>query len=219
MKEELRKYVEENILPRYDHFDRGHSRDHVETVIRQALSLSRHYDVDEDMIYTAAAYHDTGICEGRETHHTVSARIIREDRNLLKWFTPEQIETIADAAEDHRASSDHEPRTIYGRIIAEADREIVPETIIRRTIQFGIDHYPELDKAGHWQRTLDHLHEKYAEGGYLKLWIRESPNMVKLEELRAIIHDEKLLRIYFDRIYDEETRKVSAPWKAGQGSL
>lgn len=206
----LHQYVEAEILPRYDHFDRGHSREHVETVIRQALDLSRYYDVDENMIYAAAAYHDTGICEGRETHHTVSARIIRADKNLLKWFTPEQIDTIADAAQDHRASSDREPRTIYGRIVAEADREIVPETIIRRTIQFGIDHYPETDREGHWQRTLEHMHEKYAEGGYLKLWIRESPNVARLEELRSIIRDERLLRAYFERIFEEETKKFDS---------
>lgn len=201
---ELHQYVEENILPRYDSFDRGHSRDHVETVIRQALELCHHYDVDENMVYATAAYHDTGICQGREIHHIVSALIIRMDKNLLKWFTPEQIGIIADAAEDHRASSDHEPRTIYGRIVAEADREIVPEIIIRRTIQFGIDHYRELDKEEHWKRTLEHMHEKYADGGYLKLWIPESPNAAKLAELRAIIRDEKLLRSYFDRIYTEE---------------
>lgn len=204
---ELRAYIEENVIPRYDGFDKGHQRDHVEVVIGQALALCKYYDVNADMVYTAAAYHDTGICEGRETHHIVSARIIRADKNLLKWFSPEQIDIIADAAEDHRASSDHEPRTIYGRLIAEADREIVPEIVIRRTIQFGLSHYPEIDKEGHWNRTLEHLHEKYAEGGYLKLWIPESPNAQKLEELRAIIRDESLLRTYFEKFFAEEILK------------
>jgi Predicted HD superfamily hydrolase len=209
MKEDLKRYIEDNIIPRYDSFDKGHRRDHVETVIAQALELSRHYDVDEDMVYTAAAYHDTGICEGRATHHTVSARIIREDKNLRKWFSEDQIETIADAAEDHRASSDHEPRTIYGRLIAEADREIIPDVVIRRTIQFGLDHYPEIDKEGHWQRTLEHLHEKYAEGGYLKLWIPESPNAARLEDLRAIIRDEPRLRSVFEKVFDAEQSAVN----------
>ena len=209
MKEDLKRYIEDNIIPRYDSFDKGHRRDHVETVIAQALELSRHYDVDEDMVYTAAAYHDTGICEGRATHHTVSARIIREDKNLRKWFSEDQIETIADAAEDHRASSDHEPRTIYGRLIAEADREIIPDVVIRRTIQFGLDHYPEIDKEGHWQRTLEHLQEKYAEGGYLKLWIPESPNAARLEDLRAIIRDEPRLRSVFEKVFDAEQSAVN----------
>lgn len=206
---EIKQYVEESIIPRYDSFDKGHGRGHVCTVIGQALELSRHYDVDTDMIYVAAAYHDTGICEGRERHHTVSARIIREDQNLRRWFTPEQIETIADAAEDHRASSEREPRTIYGLIIAEADREIVPDTIIKRTIQYGIDHYPALDREGHWQRMLEHLHEKYADGGYLKLWIPESSNRAKLEDLRAIIRDETRLRSIFEKVFDAEVSAVN----------
>lgn len=202
---DLHRYIEENIIPRYDFFDKGHRRDHVEYVISQALELSRHYDVNENMVYAAAAYHDTGLCEDRATHHIVSAQIIREDKNLLKWFTPGQIDIIADAAEDHRASSDHEPRTIYGRIVAEADRQIVPETVIRRTIQYGMKHYPELDRNGHWLRTLEHLHEKYAEGGYLKLWIPESQNAARLSELRAIIRDEARLKTIFDKLFDEET--------------
>lgn len=202
----LRQYIEDEIIPRYRHFDKGHGEDHVRTVIAQALELSHHYDVDVDMIYAAAAYHDTGICEGRELHHTVSGRIIREDAQLLRWFSPEQVETVAQAAEDHRASGKGEPRSIYGRIIAEADRDIVPMKIIRRTIQFGLDHYPELDREGHWQRTLEHLHEKYAEGGYLKLWIPESPNSARLEQLRGIIRDTGQLRTLFDNIFDEERR-------------
>ena len=150
-------------------------------------------------------FYDLGICEGREKHHLVSGRIIRETPELSRWFSPEQIETIAQAAEDHRASGKGEPRTIYGRIIAEADRDIVPMKIIRRTIQFGLDKYPELDREGHWNRTLEHLHEKYAEGGYLKLWIPESPNGARLAELRMIIADAEELRKIFDVIYDEET--------------
>ncbi len=202
----LRAYVEAEILPRYDAFDKGHRRDHALTVIRQALDLAAYYDVDPDMVYAAAAYHDTGLCEDRKTHHLVSGRIIREDARLREWFSEEQIETIAQAAEDHRASSDHAPRTVYGRLIAEADRQIIPETVIRRCIQFGLSHYPELDKEGHWTRTVEHLQEKYAEGGYLQLWIPQSPNATRLAALRAIIRDKTLLRQIFERIFEEETK-------------
>ena len=134
----------------------------------------------------------------------VSGRIIREDPVLPRWFSPEQIETVAQAAEDHRASLKNAPRSIYGRIIAEADRQIEPETIIRRTVQYGLAHYPEIDREGHWARTLEHLHEKYAEGGYLRLWIPESPNAEKLAQLRRMIADEALLRTLFERFYEEE---------------
>jgi len=213
VRSELQSYVEAEILPRYDAFDKAHRRPHVERVIRDALALAEFYPVDRDMIYAAAAYHDTGLCEDRATHHLVSGRIIREDATLQRWFSPEQIETIAQAAEDHRASLDHEPRSLYGRIIAEADRQIEPETIIRRTVQFGLAHYPELAREEHWQRTLDHLHEKYAAGGYLRLWIPESPNAAKLDELRRLIADLPRLRTLFDATFAAEG---DSPVRAGE---
>lgn len=205
---ELQQYVEREILPRYDQHDAAHRRDHVLTVIDQSLAIARQLrqqgvDIDEDMAYAIAAYHDTGLCEGRDHHHEVSARIIRQDMELRRWFSPEQIEVMADAAEDHRASSGHAPRTIYGRIVAEADRVIVPETIVLRTIQYGLDHYPTLDREQHYERTVQHLREKYGEGGYLRLWFDDSPNAARLAHLRQLIASPAQLRPLFDRLFAE----------------
>ena len=196
-------YIEQEILPRYDHFDAAHQRNHAEEVIERSLALAEHYEVDKDMVYTIAAYHDTGLCEGRATHHLVSGRIIREDKRLREWFDETQIETVAQAAEDHRASSGHEPRSIYGKIVAEADRLISPEKVIRRTIQFGLDHHPELDKEGQYQRFREHLLEKYSDTGYLRLWIPESDNAARLEELRKIIRDENKTREAFEQLFPQ----------------
>jgi uncharacterized protein len=196
-------YIEQSILPRYDHFDAAHQRNHAKEVIMRSLALAKHYDVDENMAYAIAAYHDTGLCEGRDTHHLVSGRIIREDKKLREWFDEEQIETMAKAAEDHRASSGHEPRSIYGKIVAEADRLVTPEKVIRRTIQFGLDHHPELDKEGQFQRFREHLLEKYSDAGYLKLWLPESENAPRLEELRRIIRDEEQMRKVFENAFGE----------------
>lgn len=200
----LKEYIESEIIPRYDNFDGAHRRDHVRSVIGQSQELSRYYDVNPDILYAAAAYHDLGLCEGREKHHLVSGRIIREDKTLLNWFSVEEIEVIAEAAEDHRASNETPPRSIYGKIIAESDRLIDPETVIRRTVQYGFAHYPQMNREQMWERTLTHLQKKYGYGGYLKLWIPESSNACRLEELRKIIADEKRLRSMFDRFYDEE---------------
>lgn len=197
----LTLYIEKEIIPRYKGFDKAHREDHVRMVIEQSLEIARHYGINLDMVYAIAAFHDLGLEVDRKTHHLESGRIIREDPRLREWFSQEEIETMAQAVEDHRASSDHEPRSIYGKIVAEADRFIEPEKIIERTVQYGLDHYPELDKDGHWRRTLYHLHEKYAEGGYLKLWLPESPNIERLEALREIIKDEPRLRCIFNNIY------------------
>lgn len=196
-------YIEQGILPRYDFFDAAHRRNHAEEVIARSLALAEHYEVDENMVYAIAAYHDTGLCEGRDTHHLVSGRIIREDKKLRDWFSEGQIETMAQAAEDHRASSGHEPRSIYGKIVAEADRLITPEKVIRRTLQFGLDHYPELDKEGQYRRFREHLLEKYSDTGYLHLWIPESDNAVRLEELRKIIRDENKTREAFEQTFEK----------------
>ena len=204
--ETLRQYIENDVIPQYAAFDKAHREDHAHSVVERALTMAQNMsDVREDMLYTAAACHDLGLSVCRETHHLESGRIIKADAKLRQWFTSEEIETIAQAAEDHRASAKTPPRSIYGALVAEADRMIVPETIIRRTIQFGLSHYPELDREGHWERTLEHLHEKYAEGGYLKLLIKGSPNEEPLERLRAIIRDEKYLRTIFEQQFAEET--------------
>lgn len=205
----LKEYIESEIIPRYDNFDGAHRRDHVRSVIGQSQELSRYYDVNPEILYAAAAYHDLGLCEGREKHHLVSGRIIREDKTLLNWFSVEEIEVIAEAAEDHRASNETPPRSIYGKIIAESDRLIDPETVIRRTVQYGFAHYPQMNREQMWERTLAHLQEKYGYGGYLKLWIPESSNSFRLEELRKIIADEKGLRSMFDCFYDEEQSVTS----------
>lgn len=214
---ELQKYVETVILPQYQSFDAAHQLDHALMVINQSLRLattvsnsSRYLNPDgsktvisTNMMYAIAAYHDLGLHEDRKTHHLVSGRIVREDKRLREWFTPEQIETMAQAVEDHRASSDHEPRSIYGKIVAEADRLIDQETIVRRTIQYGIKHYPDYDKEAHIQRALDHLDEKYAEGGYLKLWIPESPNAERLHALQQLIKNRTEIQKLVEEIYEE----------------
>ena len=152
MNKELERYIEREIIPRYEDFDAAHRTDHVRTVIAQSLELAAHYDADADMVYTVAAYHDTGLANGRERHHIDAGRILAADTELRRWFSEEQIAVMRDAVEDHRASSDGEPRTIYGRI-----------------------------------------------------WIAESENARRLEELRGVIRDPQRLRKMFDAAFDTET--------------
>ena len=195
-------YVEREIIPRYRHFDAAHGVDHVRTVIAESMQLAEHYPVDADMVYTIAAFHDTGLCNGRERHHIDSGEILAADSFIREHFTDDQILTMREAVEDHRASSAREPRTLYGRIVAEADRVIDAGITLRRTVQYGLSHTPEADREQQFRRMCDHLDEKYAPGGYLKLWCPESGNGQRLEELRRIIADRNELRRRFDQIYD-----------------
>ncbi len=201
---ELYNYIVDEIIPQYVGFDKAHQVDHVERVIEESLKLATHYDVDLSMVYTIAAYHDVGLCEGREWHHIVSGRLLEADEALSRWFTKEQIMQMKEAVEDHRASNEQAPRTIYGKIVAEADRLIEPKVTLLRTIQYGLSHYPQLDKQQQYERFCNHLDDKYAEGGYLKLWIPESDNADRLAELRQLIAKKTELRRVFDELYARE---------------
>lgn len=219
IREDIQKFVFDEIVPKYAGFDPAHKEDHALTVIKQAMLLmdrmsawraaqneetaSNWQDVPErEMLFIAAACHDLGLVNGRERHHLDSGIIIRNDPRLRQWFTEEDIETIAQAAEDHRASGKSAPRSIYGKIVAEADRVIDGETIIRRTIQFGFTHYPSLDREAHIKRAVEHLREKYGRGGYLKLWIPWSDNATRLNALQEMIADDSAVYREIVRIYE-----------------
>ena len=201
---ELKMYIEREILPLYLSFDKAHNTDHAEVVISRSLELAAAYDVNIDMVYAIAAFHDTGLKFGRELHHIHSGEILAADDFILGHFTAEQIETMLQAVEDHRASAKAAPRSIYGRIVAEADRCIDSMTVIRRTIQYGLANYPTLSTEQHYERCYAHLQEKYGEGGYLKLWIPHSANGIELAKLRTLIAKPKQLREAFDTIFAQE---------------
>ena len=201
----LCEHIRERIIPQYVNFDKAHRIDHVEKVIEESMKLALHYEVNSAMVYTIAAYHDLGLCEGREFHHIVSGKILFADETLWQWFTDDQMLQMKEAIEDHRASNKQAPRSIYGKIVAEADRIIDPEITLRRTVQYGLSHYPEMDKERQYERFRKHLADKYAEGGYLKLLIPQSDNAGRLAELRQLIINEERIRRVFDQLYEEES--------------
>lgn len=201
---DLMAFIETEILPRYSNFDKAHGTQHVTNVIRKSIRLARAIGADINMAYAAAAYHDLGLEGPRAIHHITGGKILAADARLKKWFSAEQIKIMKEAVEDHRASASHAPRSIYGKIVAEADRELEPETVFRRTVQFGIDRYPEKDKEEQWKRFIGHLDNKYSGHGYIRLWIPGSENEANLKKIRDFINQPDGLRKIFDKIYDEE---------------
>lgn len=224
---EIRKEVADHvfcsIVPRYASFDPAHREDHAMTVISQAMELMDRMPewlerqpeeiaaqwntpVDREALFIAAAYHDLGLAGGRERHHIDSGTIIRNDQTLRRWFNEEKTEVIAQAAEDHRASGKNAPRSIYGMLVAEADRVIEGSTIIRRTVQFGLTNHPELGREEQISRAVEHLKEKYGRGGYMKLWIPWSDNAARLCELQDIIADAAAVHTATASEYDRLVR-------------
>lgn len=198
---DLMEFVEKNILPRYAAFDKAHNLTHINRVISRSLELASKIGADADMAYAIAAYHDLGLEGPRAVHHLTSGKILAADQRLQKWFTNEQLKIMKEAVEDHRASTSHTPRSLYGKIVAEADRDLEPSIVFRRTIEYGIDHYPEKNKEEQWQRFLSHMENKYSSHGYIRLWLPSSPNEQNLKRIRELISAPQLLREEFDRIY------------------
>jgi uncharacterized protein len=199
------EFIETQILPRYAAFDKAHNMEHVTRVIRRSLELADRTGADVNMAYAIAAYHDLGMSGPRAIHHITGGKILAQDARLKRWFNAEQIKLMKEAVEDHRASASRAPRSLYGKIVAEADRDIDAEQVFRRTVQYGLSNYPQLDKEQQWQRFRQHMDEKYSAHGYIRLWIVGSPNEANLNELRAIIANPTALRQAFDRYFDEET--------------
>lgn len=198
---DLMRFVETQILPRYAQFDKAHNLSHANRVIKRSLDIAKKMGADINMVYVVAAYHDLGLEGPRAIHHVTSSRILKNDSRLKQWFSPEQIRIMSEAVEDHRASASHAPRSLYGKIVAEADRDLNPEVVITRTIQFGLDNYPDKDKEEQWKRFCQHMQSKYSRNGYIKLWIHGSENEENLSKLRQLIEHPEEMKKVFDRIY------------------
>ena len=191
---ELKEYIEQNILPLYEAHDAAHGPEHVRTVLENSFDLLDGLDVDQNMVYTVAAYHDVGVRVIRERHEEISGQWLWEDRELERWFTPEQRRTMREAVEDHRASRQEPPRNIYGRIVSEADRDLDPEWVVRRTVEYSLAHRPQFTEEEHIERIIDHVRDKYSETGYLHLWLPCPRNEEGLATLREWLRTGELER-------------------------
>ena len=191
---ELKEYIEQNILPLYEAHDAAHGPEHVRTVLENSFDLLDGLDVDQNMVYTVAAYHDVGVRVIRERHEEISGQWLWEDRELERWFTPEQRRTMREAVEDHRASRQEPPRNIYGRIVSEADRDLDPERVVRRMVGYSLAHRPQFTEEEHIERIIGHVRDKYSETGYLHLWLPCPRNEKGLATLREWLRTGELER-------------------------
>ena len=197
---DIMQFVETQILPRYTAFGESHGLRHVNRVIKNALKLAHITGADIDMVYVIAAYHDLGMSGPRAIHHITGGKILMADNRLKRWFSKEQIAIMKEAVEDHRASSSRQPRSIYGKIVAEADRDIEAHEIFRRAILYAKENNPNVDKEQLWELFANHMDEKYSVHAYIKLWIPNSPNEHELKLLRETIEDKAQLRQEFENI-------------------
>lgn len=189
---ELVRYIENEIFPLYERNEEGHGIKHIKTVIKRSLELAKKYDVNLDMVYTIAAYHDLGHYIDRKTHEIISAEIFMKDEKVKQWFTEEQINTIKESIEDHRASSDHKPRSIYGMIVSTADRTIIDiDNTIKRSYSYGKRNYEGLSEEEQIERVYQYLTEKYGENGYAQIYLEDREFDEAIKKLRQALSNKE----------------------------
>ncbi len=186
-------YIEDHILPQYDQFDEGHHRDHIFEVVKASFDLVNDYPARKDMVYLVACFHDLGLQFGRKTHHITSGELLQKDPYVLKHYHSDEIQIMVDAIFDHRASNTEEPRSIYGKILAEADRLLDVDKVIERTVQYELHKHPNLDLEGQIKHAFDHIIDKYGDEGYLKRYLDYEPNKIGEKALKQLTQNHKLL--------------------------
>ena len=190
LNEKLVEYIEKKIFPLYDRNEFAHGINHIKTVIRRSLELADGYDVDFNIVYTVAAYHDLGHFIDRKRHEIISAEMFMKDENIKRWFADEQRMVIKGAIEDHRASCNHVPRTIYGKIVSTADRTITDiDNTIKRSYTYGKKNYIGLSEEEQFERVYEHLVEKYGENGYAKVYLEDKEFDEAVSKLRQALEN------------------------------
>lgn len=190
LNEELVEYIEKKIFPLYDRNEFAHGINHIKTVIRRSLELADGYDVDFNIVYTVVAYHDLGHFIDRKRHEIISAEMFMKDENIKRWFADEQRMVIKEAIEDHRASCNHVPRTIYGKIVSTADRTIVDmDNTIKRSYTYGKKNYIGLSEEEQFDKVYEHLVEKYGESGYAKVYLEDKEFDEAVSKLRQALEN------------------------------
>lgn len=190
LNEKLVEYIKNEIFPLYDRNEFAHGINHIKTVIRRSLELADGYDVDFNIVYTVAAYHDLGHFIDRKRHEIISAEMFMKDENIKRWFSDEQRLVIKEAIEDHRASCNHVPRTIYGKIVSTADRTIVDiDNTIKRSYTYGKKNYIGLSEEEQFDKVYEHLVEKYGERGYAKVYLKDKEFDEAVSKLRQALEN------------------------------
>lgn len=193
---ELRQYIEADILTQYD-AEAGHGLEHIQYVIRRSMRFGEKLpEVNLDLSYAIAAYHDIGRKIDNEHHEIESAKIFLADEKMQKFFDEAERKLIAEAIEDHRASSKHEPRSIYGRIVSSADRNTSVKQMLGRLYKYTKSLMPEAAEEEILESARIHLREKYSPDGYAakKIFFSDPDYEECLVEVERITREPKIFK-------------------------
>lgn len=201
----LKEYIEKEIFPIYDKNDSGHGINHIKYVINRSLKMANQFDdINLNMVYTIAAFHDLACYIDRENHEKLSADMFYQNDKMKDFFKEEERKIIKEAIIDHRASLEYEPRSNYGKIISSADKNTDVMTALKRTHSYTIKHYPELSLEQIIDRGYHHLNEKIGEHGYAKSYVEDEEYKKFKEELKCLLSDKENFAIKYRKVNNLE---------------
>ena len=195
----LENYINTEILPQYKKNDIGHSLEHIDYVIRRCFRFAEQFsDIDINMLYTIAAFHDIAHHIDKKNHEKLSAEIFYNNEKIQNFFTDKERALIKEAIEDHRASSGSAPRSDYGKIISSADRSTDVDDFLRRTHAYTLKHYPDCTRVEMLQRAYEHTEQKYGKDGYAKHYVKDEEYENFRNEINLLLQDwEKFKNRYY----------------------
>ena len=211
--EELKKHIEEVIFKSYDKNDDAHNLEHIKYVIeRSYMFASRVPDINLEMVYVIAAYHDIGHYIDAKNHEKVSGEMLLKDQNLRRFFTEEEIKTMSEAVCDHRASSKNEPRSIYGKIVSSADRNVLIDVPLKRTYSYRKVHNQTSTLDEIIEESRLHLLDKYGKEGYAttKMYFEDEDYKKFLDDIALLVSDKEEFKRRFLEVngLKEDYKKV-----------
>lgn len=206
MNKDLIVYVKNSILPEYKKFDKAHNEEHVKAVIKRSfqIAISQKEDLNNDLIFAIAAYHDIGIMVARKNHNIHSANIVRNDKNLEKFFSDDEIEIIAQAVEDHSTHLRRCPRSIYGQIVADADKDTDIEHALGRTWQFAKKYFPNYSQEQMIENVYDDLCKRYGHNGSVQFWLSTQSTDCYFQAMRNLAINKDLFNEKIKEIIDKD---------------
>lgn len=188
----LIKYIEKDIFPVYETFDKGHDLTHIKAVIERALEIAKNMEnLNIDIVYASAALHDIGIHIQRKDHALYSGMIVEQNQKLRNFFSDEEIIIIKEAVEDHSTSKGIEPRSIYGKITCDADKDNDLETSLLRAYEFTKSYYPNYTEEECINNVFEQLKFKFGKNGKVKFWINNEKQQIFLNSMRELANNEE----------------------------
>ena len=209
MNEQIIKYIEQKIFPKYNKYY-AHGMLHINNVIKNCLKMAEYYNLDKNMCYVMASFHDVGLNIDRENHEIESGKILYSDKELKKYFTSSQIRIMKEAIEDHRGSKKDKPRSIYGEVLSDADRDFNIEILAKRQLATSLKNYPNLKSFDeHFERCYKYILSRINSKGHFNLWTN-NPELVKqrLNFEKKFLDKENARNVYkkeYDKISNDGT--------------